>query len=844
MIPPVLECIDDERRKRVRADGAGGIDYVEVSQDQRTITVYFIGAAPAGLTPANVRIEGGRNVRDIAVLDVTVGDPDDEDQDGWADVRVDRPGDYSTYTLRLVALNAAGDPTDQPLAGVDPRYAAVDFSFKASCPSDVDCEVEESCPPIVLPEPEITYLAKDYASFRQLILDRLALIMPDWQERHVPDLGITLVEILAYVGDYLSYFQDAVATEAYLQTARQRISVRRHVRLIDYRMHEGCNARAWICFDPKKDEDFTVDDAGQIFFTTDFPDAPKSCQPLTIEQLNGAPTGSYEVFEPLAPGSGQRLVLHASHRLIPFWTWGNRQCCLPEGAVRATLKDGSPLPPERPPTDAQQTLHLQVGDVLIFEEVKGPNTGLPGDADPSHRQAVRLTKVAPGFDALYRQPVVEIEWAAEDRLRFALCISAIGQPPECVYLDDISVARGNVVLADHGRRKDEPKIGPVPQGEVQEVCEAEGEVSEGIVIPARFRPVLEWIPLTFGQPPPAPGPVTGLLTSDPSLALPEVVMIGTAPDGTVTNWHPSFDLLSSRPDDTAFVVEIDNEGYAHLRFGDGELGRAPESGTTFEATYRTGNGAKGNVGADKISHVVFRNQAVIGTNLCVRNPLAAAGGVDPEAIADVKRTAPAVSHGRRERAITADDYAELAERNRKLQRAAATLSWTGSWYEADVDLDPVGVEVSSQDLIHEVTEELEHFRRIGHDLEVFKAAYVPLDIAMLICLHPHALRDHVRAALRDLFSKRTLPNGQPAFFHPDNLTFGQPIYVSRLIAAAQAVPGVESVTVTRLERLHEGPNGELSMGVLRVGPMEIAQMDNDSGFPDRGRISLQLRGGR
>src|SRR5206468_8696108 len=109
------------------------------------------------------------------------------------------------------------------------------------------CQTQPVCPPEKRDEPEINYLAKDYASFRQLILDRLALIMPDWQERHVPDLGIALVEVLAYAGDHLSYYQDAVATEAYLETARQRISVRRHVRLVDYPMHEGCNARAWVC---------------------------------------------------------------------------------------------------------------------------------------------------------------------------------------------------------------------------------------------------------------------------------------------------------------------------------------------------------------------------------------------------------------------------------------------------------------------------------------------------------------------------------------------------------------------------------------------------------------------
>ena len=63
--------------------------------------------------------------------------------------------------------------------------------------------------------------------------------MPGWTERHAADLGVALVEILAYVADHLSYRQDAVATEAYLGTARSRISLRRHARLVDYRWARG-----------------------------------------------------------------------------------------------------------------------------------------------------------------------------------------------------------------------------------------------------------------------------------------------------------------------------------------------------------------------------------------------------------------------------------------------------------------------------------------------------------------------------------------------------------------------------------------------------------------------------
>src|SRR5215471_14554395 len=70
--------------------------------------------------------------------------------------------------------------------------------------------------------------------------------MPGWQEKHVPDIGVMLTELLASVGDQISYQQDAVATEAYLGTARQRISLRRLGVLVDYAMHDGCNARAWV----------------------------------------------------------------------------------------------------------------------------------------------------------------------------------------------------------------------------------------------------------------------------------------------------------------------------------------------------------------------------------------------------------------------------------------------------------------------------------------------------------------------------------------------------------------------------------------------------------------------
>jgi hypothetical protein len=879
-----------KRRHRLREHNAGGkvygMDYLDVSDDTRTLTVYFLGKAPKTITKDNVRIEGGRRIRDIAVVDVKVHREKGPERDDYMRVKVDKPGDFSTYTLHLVmpGMDVHGHPIDVPLEDFDPRYAQLDFTFGTNCSSDLDCSLGDTCPPQTFVEPEINYLAKDYASFRQLILDRLALVMPDWKERHVPDVGIALVEILAYTGDYLSYYQDAVATEAYLDTARQRISVRRHVRLVDYFMHEGCNARAWVCI---RTSDDVLLQPHDIYFVTGNNNAlPVNSIMLVPDDLQGISTASYEVFEPLiekpetvskykkkmdpkdvANQPDEAIQLYKAHNIIDFYTWGDEECCLPKDATTATLRDhwvppqetGTSIPsdqkaqapPSTAPTKRERKLHLKKGDILIFDEIVGPKTGNPADADPAHRHVVRLTNVTPDIDPLYDRPIVEIEWAQEDKLPFPLCLSAPRSAPACKVIENISVARGNVILVDHGLTIQEELPDPVPTITTIYECGCGDQATDVRTIPGRFYPKLQEAPLTFSQPLSSSTPATLLLKQDPRKALPQIHLIGTREVFGMPvneNWHARYDLLESHSQDVDFVVEMDNDGFAHLRFGDGESGHMPEAGTQFSATYRVGNGLSGNVGAGAITHIVFRDAAARArlndVKLHPRNPFPAFGGTLPEPLDEVKLFAPGAFRADLQRAITADDYARLAERNPKVQRAAATLRWTGSWYEVLVAIDPLGKEEADDALLGEIERFLYPYRRIGHDLMVKSAIYVSLDIAITVCVLPHFLRGHVKAALLDIFSNRVIPGGKPGFFHPDNLTFGTGIALSKLIAKAQTVPGVESVTVTKLERLFEGPNGELQNEFLSLGPLEIARLDNDPNFPELGRLVLDMRGGR
>jgi predicted phage baseplate assembly protein len=347
------------------------------------------------------------------------------------------------------------------------------------------------------------------------------------------------------------------------------------------------------------------------------------------------------------------------------------------------------------------------------------------------------------------------------------------------------------------------------------------------------------------------GPAVGALGQDPRAALPAATVRLAGPGAeplpagaASVPWTPRRTLLASSGQDRHFVGEADDDGVLHLRFGDGTYGEPPEPGASLAACYRTGNGTAGNVPAEAITALVSCTTRFGDIIAGVRNPLAAQGGTDAEPSADAQLYAPAEIGQPLRRAVTADDYAAVAAADPGLQRAAAELRWTGSWYEAHVALDPAGTETLEKSLVRTVTRDLRRVRRLGHDLRVGPAEYVPLEIVMQVCVLPGYQRAHVEAALLDVFGTGTAASGQPGFFSPDNLTFGTPVSVSKLVAAAASVTGVQSAQVTTLQRLGQGDDGELAAGVLTTGPLQIPQLDNDPRHPEHGVLQLVMGGGR
>ena len=839
-------CRDDKRRADIFAHAVlNGIDFVEYERRPAlphpdVLVVTFLkdlpdppnsdpdGAYTLVANPARVKVYGGRRIVGIQVLDVQRVGP-------RLEITVDQAGDFSDYWLALGWELQPDGSFLHVIPALDPQFSVALINFKAGCPVDFDCRTPKICPPGDVTEPVIDYLAKDYASFRKLLIDLIPQINPSWVERSPADLGIALLELLAYEGDRLSYFQDAAANEAYLDTTRQRVSARRHARLIDYKIDDGRNA--WGYLHVAVSSPGIIGQGVKAVTRIGAPLRNQTVPPGVVIPESMLPPGAFE-HDPALVGARvfeTNFELHPrpENNTIFIHAWGNQECCLPRGATIVYLYSRIGNQAVRP--------SLAVGDYLLLEEVMGPLTGAEADADPAHRQVVQIVSADDTTDPAYsgallpdgrlqvwaagpQLPLVRVAWSREDGLTFPLCVGA--RPPGRPPLLNVSVARGNMVLVDHGRTVSETMAaGDIPAGQPYRLPLGQG-------------------PLTMRS----EGPGGASRDAQPAIALDVAFPTGTQA------WTAVPDLLESDPFARDYAVEVDNDGRAILRFGDDEYGARPSGALSFTATYRVGNGTAGNIGAESLAHLVQPAVALFPAIDFVRNPLPAQGGTDPETIEQVRQYAPAAFRAEQFRAVTEADYTQAAKKMPEVAGAVASFRWTGSWYTVfvgvdprdpdDVITDPGGRTRLTDRLRTRVRQFLTRYKLAGYDLEIRSAEYVPLEIEMELCVKPDHFRGDVVAAVVRALSNRVNFDGSRGFFHPDNFTFAQPVYLSRLYAAIETVEGVESVFVTRFRRYGKLDNGELESGVLPIGPWEIARLDNDPQFMENGVIRITAGGGK
>ncbi|MEE4109135.1 MAG: putative baseplate assembly protein [Halieaceae bacterium] len=820
----------DQRREALAASPAAfnGIAGIEVDPaDGTRLILRFVKATPGpagvpamaqALAPGDFSITGGDRIRSVSVESVQAAGDDLE-------LRLNREGDFSTYTLAI----------DDDLPGFDPILREITFRFRVHCDTDLDCEEPAGDLEEPASEPRLDYLARDYESYRTMILDRLAVTTPDMVERNPASLEIALVEWLAYIGDQLSYKLDRVATEYSLETAQLRRSAARHARLVGYRMHNGVSARVLAQVE--------VNAAAVPLARRDLAFITRSSEldvpVVAMDRVPQAAARGATVFEP-----AHDMLLRQAHNRIGLHHWGDPDAVLARGSTEAWLRD-----PER-------VLDLRAGDLLILVEERNDSTGRAADADPAHRQAVRLVsdpetvldpleEVSPGVSL----QVHRITWGPEDALPFELCVGL--RPPG----EELAVALGNIVVADHGMTLPQAEpLGIAPDTTDPEQPPAPGLPDEVKALaaldrPRPFAPMLAHRDLTYSA-----GPFTVLDPLTPAARITAMDPASATADmhlsvaGQTGQWQPLSDLLSAGAEDRVFVPEVTQDGEVTLRFGQGHgdqsssHGKTPVAGDQFFAHYRVGSGRAGNIGADALAHIGAAGVALANV-VRVRNPLPAAGGVNRESIAEVRQRAP-VSFYEQRRAVTLADYEDLLNKHPDVQRAHARKRWLGSWSAIFLSVDRVGGLEVDEDFANVLLDYLEPYRMMGHDLTIDAPIYVPLEVALKACVLPDHFARDVAEALRDAFSIGLREDGEPAFFHPDRVTFSSQIYLSGIYHAAMQVPGVEDIHVETFKRASALSSTAMDDGLISFGPREIPVLANDPNHPDQGTLTIKTEGGR
>ncbi|MCW3475299.1 baseplate J/gp47 family protein [Limobrevibacterium gyesilva] len=842
-----------------------GIDFVQVvdPHDQHVLRVFFLidpdtlavpmvatAAMPVDASPALVTIvsiSGGETLAAAVVVRATwMSVPTDAGPRTVLEVQVAEPGDFSIYRLTVQD------------ARVDRWFNAVAFSFKQGCPSDLDCAPVTECREEDAPEPRIDYLARDFTSFGNALLDFAAANWPQWRERVPADAGVMLMELLAALGDEFSYIQDRAAREAYLDTATEGRSRRGLARLVDYRPDPGRSATTLLAIAVTAGGGFAA--AGTPVW------AVRESTPPLIFELGTS------VADRLG---GWQFWVQSAWNAIPLHPLDDTPDgrCLPVGATEAYLVGHVPtlgqLPVGDPSVDPANPGAFWIGKWVILRST-------PADPSlPARRWLIQITAVEQTEDPLFLVDangnpdpngnpldITRIAWDPAQALPFELC-------------QDETALLGNIVPAIAGASGSEVfRIGAWTPAEPQAAALLPRAVERQGVYDAQSagrRLVLRWSPRRTEA--------AGLAWLDP--LTPDIVLREVEPAGGgfvpvpgADAWEYQPSLIDALPDAPVFTLEegtwreiirferigetIVHEDYASgagftLRFGDGAFGRAPPDGTLFEVLYRTGPApgaslADANLAADSVTMLVEPGSQPPNQPLAlasaVTNPLAITSGSDPEPPDTTRILAPEAWRARPLRAVRDEDYRAIAARELDwVQRAGAQARWTGSWLTEFVTADPEGAFALSEAHREELADLVDGIRQAGREAFVVDPDFISIDLDISICVQPGHYPGDVEQRVTEALTGRRRPHRKPAFFDPDNFTFGDPLRRSALEAAVQAVPGVHGVEqiLIRARRITDWrPFDEPD---FTIGANQIIRLQNDANLPERGSLAVHARTG-
>jgi len=745
------------------------------------------------------------------------------------EIKVKQPGDFSLHRLYI---------ND---AQVDPFFNNTEFSFKQGCPSVFDCRDDCTLEQTESIDYAVDYLARDFWSLRRSLLDFSAERYPNWSEPLEADAAVMLMEIMAALGDEFAYTQDRYAREATLLTATQRRSRTSLARLVDYLPDPGLAAETELAVWVRAGVGGDSCDVGARAWAL--------------------PEGRAAI-----PFSATKQVWHhEAWNQIPLHCPDSEVACLPKGATEAYLLTSAPSVAQLPPGSPLSPQEFWQGRRMIL-------VSKPTDpAEPERAFAVTLKHVEPMTDSLVptpgvATPVLKISWDTPTPWPLLLTeTSALLNIVTVIAGEEITerfrVGPDNVAAQHPGLTATElGHLLSLPRAVEREGPYDEDRGGRGRVLRIGLRDTEErglgWI-----KPTGATG-LSNMAVRAPLLKLREVLPPLYGPDPTGAAWTFARDMSTTDLDSTEFTLEegmwrkvvtyqtptsgdIEFQDYASdagwtIRFGDGVFGRPPEDGSVLEARYFSAPGSAANISPDSVTHLTAPANALPGLLFdyaeAVTNPLQITSGSDEETPENIRINAPEAYRALPLRAVRPEDYSDILQRIDWVQRANATVRWTGSWASYFIAADPIGGFNLSDAQRSQLGDEVDCIRQATRDAREADPDYVDIDLKVVICAkadsYPGEVAERVTRAL-----------AAPGFFAPDNFTFGQPLSRSGLEAAIQFVSGVKGVEKIRLRERTTRDWHDFTEPELVIEPWQIVRLQNDPKYPGRGSLSITAHGG-
>ncbi|MCD4810252.1 MAG: baseplate J/gp47 family protein [Methanosarcinales archaeon] len=801
------------------------------------------------------RVTAGDDAGQVRVIDIS----DDITDDNILVLKISPIGDYSTYTLRIDYRN------------MDPIFSEINFKFRPGCFNL--CAPEWDPAPEPKKDPVIDYLAKDYDSFRHTLISAMMERVPGWAPTSEADFDQVLLELFSAAADELSDYQDRVMNEAYFVTARKRVSLARHARLMDYHIHQGNQAKTWLALKIAEDEAFDLPGGFQVWAGNESEDSSSVVfityeqQPLFFlnigyqDDLNAEEftEGIRNVFEEngiflslninisVKESPGSEWVItdednirtyyirnaednlkvfapHLHHLLneLRLYTWNNSIPALSAGSTHADLKVSDGLEAS---ADELRNLFCSHGvtHILIQEELN-PLTGKRTGRDPARKQLLKLLSgddaAETMFDPLTGEWFVRVRWEENDKLKNDYCFTINCEEG---IVEDVSLFCGNLVEVYHGHKvtvtfKDLEVTLANPDEFHFERTEKWGTICR-----------LPQEPLAYKN-----TPQGGEVPPESTLE----VKVETSEGGTI-KWNEVISLIHSDEDDEHFMVETDEDKKSRICFGNGINGSKLPDNAVVHCSYQIGKGPEGNVGAEKLKN--FNRDDYSQIEECW-NLFNVTAGTAPEPVDEIIRRVPEAYRFRQLRAVTLRDYIDRAEELIEVSKASARYAWTGSWKTVRITIDPAGSVEMDDELRKKIASHLDAVRLIGEDLEIRPPRFVPLEINVTMCIHSDYWPEDIKSILEQEFSDGFTPDGRQAFFHPDLWTFGQVLRNSQIIGRVQSIEGVDHVVSVTIKRWNDVISG--TGEIIKVGPDEVIQIRNDPDHREKGYIFFDPRGGR